>query len=172
MFFQITTQDFQSAKGSFDIITVQNGIVYINSARNLLSPFVKIDKLPDDISTQLEKDLELAKEQKKDELEQEREKALCQDIEYKGSIIQAEQQDRELINEAVNLYSVIGIPNGKMQYITKDNSFLEVTLEDLIAIMSLMGQNKTNAFIKCRLLKNKVNLAKTVNEVQAIKWDE
>lgn len=172
MYFKITTQDFQDQTGSFDIITVKEGIIYISSGRNLSSPFVKIDSLPAEIQEQLEKDLEINKEQKKEELEQERLKAVEADVEYKGSIIQATQTDQKLVSDAVTLYTSLGgIPNGTMQWITKDNSYLQVTLQDLVQIMALMGKNTNDSFIKCRELKNKVNEAKTVNEVQSIKWD-
>lgn len=173
MYFQISTKDFQNQKGSFDIITVQQGIIYINSARKLLSPFTEIQELPSDIKEQLEKDLETNKQQKKEELEQERLKAVEADVEYKGSIIQATQTDQKLVSDAVTLYSSLGgIPNGTMQWITKDNSYLTVSLQDLVQIMALMGKNTNDSFIKCRELKNKVETAKTVNEIQSIKWDE
>lgn len=172
MFYTITTDKFASVSGNYDMLDVVDGIIYIKSDKALKSPFQQIDAIPSEIQTKLDKAVELAKESKKEELEKARLEANTKSVDYKGKKIQATLEDQDLIIQAVTLYSALGgMPEGST-WICEDNTLLEVTLADMVAIAGLIGSAKNANYIKCRQLKDKLIAATTMNEVQSIKWEE
>lgn len=174
MYFSISTDKFAKKEGNFDIITVKDNIIYIQSdlkSFKLDKDFEEVKVLPDDIAELTIVDLEPIKKAKNKELEEERLKASTQSVEYKGNKILATEQDQLLL---VKLIAIMGNTDktAKTQYICEDNTIVEYGLADLMAISTIIQEQSTNAYVKCRLLKDKVNVAKTQDEINSIKWDK
>lgn len=166
----MSTEDFQSIEGNYDIITVREGIIYFYSYEKLEPPFEEIAELPAGIKEQFEQDFERNKKEKKEELNKIRDEHASQDIEYKGHIVQARAEDIEFINQIINLYSA-GKIEGRTEFITKSNEIAEFEKEDFENMLAIMVENKMKFFKECRLVKDTIESQNTVNEVQSIRWD-
>lgn len=162
--YKIKIQDFGGLKGTYNFVGADNEYVYIKSDTTLSSPFVECE-LPQTIKDSIES----ARENKKTELENARTQANFKSVEYNGKKIQATEQDQTLISNSVLMLSQVG---GTMQWITEDNSIIEVTLADMTAIMGLIVQQVSNNFLKCRQLKDKLLTCQTIDEINQIQWED
>lgn len=162
--YKIKIQDFGGLKGTYNFVGADNEYVYIKSDTALSSPFVECE-LPQPILDSIEN----AMENKKTELENARTQANFKSVEYNGKKIQTTEQDQNLISNSVLMLSQVG---GTMQWITEDNSIIEVSLQDMTAIMGLIVQQVSNNFLKCRQLKDKLLTCTTIDEINQIKWED
>ncbi len=162
--YKVSIQNFGGLKGTYNFVGADNEFVYVKSDKKLAKPFEECE-LPQHIKDSIE----YARQYKKDELEKDRAEANYKSVEYKGKKIQATESDQKLISNAVLMLSQTG---GNMQWITEDNSIIEVTLADMTAIMALIVKQVSDNFLKCRELKDKLLLCETVDEINAIKFNE
>lgn len=162
--YKVSIQNFGGLKGTYNFVGADNEFVYVKSDKKLAKPFEECE-LPQHIKDSIE----YARQYKKDELEKDRAEANYKSVEYKGKKIQATESDQKLISNTVLMLSQTG---GNMQWITEDNSIIEVTLADMTAIMALIVKQVSDNFLKCRELKDKLLLCETVDEINAIKFNE
>lgn len=162
--YKVSIQNFGGLKGTYNFVGADNEFVYVKSDKKLAKPFEECE-LPQHIKDSIE----YARQYKKDELEKDRAEANYKSVEYKGKKIQTTESDQKLISNAVLMLSQTG---GNMQWITEDNSIIEVTLADMTAIMALIVKQVSDNFLKCRELKDKLLLCETVDEINAIKFKE
>ena len=81
------------------------------------------------------------------------------------------KKDRNLLTSTISLFSVTKqVPDG-FKWIAKDNEAVSFTLEDLIALGGLMA-NAVNLYtMKARELKDKIEQALIIEELDLITWD-
>lgn len=115
--------------------------------------------------------LKYAKEFKKDEIDNAKNKAIEGGVSYKDKIFQSAEKDRNLLTSTVSLFAITKqLPEGFV-WISKDNEAVPFTLEELIELGGIMANSVNTNTIKARTLKDKVEQAQTLQEVEAIKWD-
>lgn len=115
--------------------------------------------------------LKYAKEFKKDEIDKAKDNAIEGGVSYKDKIFQSAEKDRNLLTSTVSLFAITKqLPEGFV-WISKDNEAVSFTLEELIELGGIMANSVNTNTIKARTLKDKVEQAKTLEEIEAIKWD-
>ncbi|WP_144673482.1 DUF4376 domain-containing protein [Campylobacter jejuni] len=116
--------------------------------------------------------LKYAKEFKKDEIDNAKNNAIEGGVSYKDKIFQSAEKDRNLLTSTVSLFAITKqLPEGFV-WISKDNEAVPFTLEELIELGGIMANSVNTNTIKARNLKDKVEQAQTLEEIQSIKWDE
>ncbi|EQA3509769.1 DUF4376 domain-containing protein [Campylobacter jejuni] len=115
--------------------------------------------------------LKYAKEFKKDEIDKAKSNAIEGGVSYKDKIFQSAEKDRNLLTSTVSLFAITKqLPEGFV-WISKDNEAVPFTLEELIELGGIMANSVNTNAIKARTLKDKVEQAQTLEEIEAIKWD-
>ncbi|EHV6715873.1 DUF4376 domain-containing protein [Campylobacter coli] len=115
--------------------------------------------------------LKYAKEFKKDEIDKSKDNAIEGGVSYKDKIFQSAEKDRNLLTSTVSLFAITKqLPEGFV-WISKDNEAVPFTLEELIELGGIMTNSVNTNTIKARTLKDKVEQAQTLEEIEAIKWD-
>ncbi|EOC4236103.1 DUF4376 domain-containing protein [Campylobacter jejuni] len=116
--------------------------------------------------------LKYAKEFKKDEIDKAKNNAIEGGVSYKDKIFQSAEKDRNLLTSTVSLFAITKqLPEGFV-WISKDNEAVPFTLEELIELGGIMANSVNTNTIKARTIKDKVEQAQTLEEIQSIKWDE
>ena len=170
-YFKISSAEFATVEGDYDIVVVKNGYIYVASDTELDSPFV-LSSLPEGVAEEIAEQLEEAKENKKKEIDTAKIAYIEGGVTFKDKVFQSAEYDRNLLTSTVSLYSITGtaLPDG-FAWISQDNTSVSMTLQELIQLGALMAQKVNEGTIKARELKDKVIAATTINEVQAIKFD-
>ncbi|EDP3942672.1 DUF4376 domain-containing protein [Campylobacter jejuni] len=115
--------------------------------------------------------IKYAKEFKKDEIDNAKNNAIEGGVSYKDKIFQSAEKDRNLLTSTVSLFAITKqLPEGFV-WISKDNEAVSFNLEELIELGGIMANSANTNTIKARTLKDKVEQAKTLEEIEAIKWD-
>ncbi|HEH4159394.1 TPA: DUF4376 domain-containing protein [Campylobacter jejuni] len=116
--------------------------------------------------------LKYAKEFKKDEIDKAKNNAIEGGVSYKDKIFQSAEKDRNLLTSTVSLFAITKqLPEGFV-WISKDNEAVPFTLEELIELGGIMANSVNTNTIKARTIKDKVEQAQTLEEIQSIKWNE
>ncbi|WP_052798803.1 DUF4376 domain-containing protein [Campylobacter jejuni] len=116
--------------------------------------------------------LKYAKEFKKDEIDKAKNNAIEGGVSYKDKIFQSAEKDRNLLTSTVSLFAITKqLPEGFV-WISKDNEAVPFTLEELIELVGIMANSVNTNTIKARTIKDKVEQAQTLEEIQSIKWNE
>lgn len=118
------------------------------------------------LSPSPEEALEIAKATKKVEINAKRDEAIEQDIEFNGEIFTNKKTDRDTISS----YLSLSLPEN-FAWIAKNNTPVPMTKKNLAALASLMFANLNENALKARVLKNRVDASSTIEEVEAIAWD-
>lgn len=115
--------------------------------------------------------LKYSKEFKKDEIDKAKYNAIEGGVSYKDKIFQSAEKDRNLLTSTVSLFAITKqLPEGFV-WISKDNEAVPFTLEELIELGGIMANSVNTNTIKARTLKDKVEQSQTLEEIEAIKWD-
>ncbi|EAK9907381.1 DUF4376 domain-containing protein [Campylobacter coli] len=115
--------------------------------------------------------IKYAKEFKKDEIDNAKNNAIKGGVSYKDKIFQSAEKDRNLLTSTVSLFAITKqLPEG-LVWISKDNEAVPFTLEELIELGGIMANSVNTNTIKARTLKDKVEQAQTLEEIEAIKLD-
>ncbi|WP_270981540.1 DUF4376 domain-containing protein [Campylobacter helveticus] len=111
-----------------------------------------------------------AKMDKKADIDKKRDEAINKGVEYKGKVFQSEEKDRNLLTSTTSLFSITKqVPQG-FKWISKDNEAVDFTLQDLIALGGKMAESVNLNTMKARALKDKVEKARSLNELERIQW--
>lgn len=169
-YYSITCEEFATVSAECEIIKVIDGVIYVSSETELKSPF-KLTGLPESLVKEMEETLARAKELKKDEIDNAKINAIEDGIEFKGKVFQSAEYDRNLLTSTVSLFNIAGkVPDGFV-WIAKDNTAVPMTLVELVALSQAMATDVTTNTIKARNLKDAVEAAKTLAEVNAIRFE-
>ena len=169
-YYAITCKDFQSQTGEFNLVTVQDGIVYVSSETDLAEPF-KLSGLPEEFVANQKLFFEKAKELKKQEIDNAKIAQIENGVEFEGKVYQSAEYDRNLLTSTVSLFAISkSVPEGFV-WISKDNEQVPFTLEKLMGLAQAMATDVQVQTIKARNLKDTVEKAKTIDEVNAIKFE-
>ena len=111
-----------------------------------------------------------AKVDKKADIDKKRDEAIESGVEYKGKVFQSAEKDRNLLTSTTSLFSITKqMPEG-FKWISKDNEAVDFTLQDLIALGTKMAESVNLNTMKARALKDKVEKARNLNELESIQW--
>ncbi|MCR2061011.1 DUF4376 domain-containing protein [Campylobacter helveticus] len=111
-----------------------------------------------------------AKVDKKADIDKKRDEVIESGVEYKGKVFQSAEKDRNLLTSTTSLFSITKqVPQG-FKWISKDNEAVDFTLQDLIALGAKMAENVNLNTMKARALKDKVEKARSLNELESIQW--
>ncbi|QYH12660.1 DUF4376 domain-containing protein [Campylobacter jejuni] len=115
--------------------------------------------------------LEVKKELKKREITRKRDEAINGGVEYNGKVFQSSEKDRNLLTSTISLFSITKqVPEG-FKWIAKDNEAVSFSLEDLIALGGVMANAVNASMIKARNLKDQIEQASSLEELDLITWD-
>ena len=112
-----------------------------------------------------------AKMDKKADIDKKRDEVINEGgVEYKGKVFQSAEKDRNLLTSTTSLFSITKqVPQG-FKWIAKDNEAVDFTLQDLIALGGKMAESVNLNTMKARALKDKVEKARNLNELESIQW--
>lgn len=178
-YYKISTGDFANIhEGEFELLKVQNDEVIVQSASALKTPFKKLSKLPDELQAELETAFLKAKEAKIAELNK-----ACDDelLTFKSSAL-GEEYTYDLATEDQINYMGLAMANADafMRCYKVDESGEIVGYKQNLPHTAAQIQkayadgvaHKIAMISKCGILKEKVEKATSISEIQAVKWDE
>ena len=94
-----------------------------------------------------------------------------EDIDYSGHPYDYDQKSRERIHIARQALQDSGKTDSTVVWTTADNNRMTLKVADFAAINSLAAQRSNKLHVKYNTLKERVNAAKTVKEVEKITWE-
>ena len=117
--------------------------------------------------THEEEPIEYLKERKIETLKMQRDKAEVEPIEYKGNLYDYDEKARDRINAAVIALELQG-EGATIEWTTADNADTPVTANDLKMIIAAVAVRSNKLHIAYRVAKEKVEMATTAAEVEAV----
>lgn len=113
--------------------------------------------------------LDEIKQAKLAELKNQRDTLEVEPIEYNGNLFDYDEKARDRINAAIISLKLLGA-DASLSWTTADNNEATVTANDLKAVIANVAVRSNELHVKYRTLKEQVNNATTVDEVNAIMW--
>lgn len=101
------------------------------------------------------------------ELKAERDSKEVEPIEYGGNLYDYDSKARDRIAAAIIALDVLG-PKASIVWTTADNQDIQVTADDLRAVVAMVAQRSNALHIAYREAKDKIEQATTVVEVEAV----
>ncbi|WP_304222670.1 DUF4376 domain-containing protein [Phascolarctobacterium succinatutens] len=120
--------------------------------------------------THEEEPIENVKQRKILELKRQRDVAEVELIKYNGNIYDYDEKARDRINAAIIALDVQGA-DASIDWTTADNQDVKVTAQDLRMIIAAVAVRSNALHVKYRTLKQQVQECKTMEELEAIKWE-
>ena len=114
--------------------------------------------------------LEYAKQRKTAEFKARRDSQEVAPIEYNGHSYDYDSKARERINAAIIALDQQGA-DADIAWTTADDNDVTVTAADLRAVIATVAVWSNALHVKYRTLKQQVQECKTVEELEAIKWE-
>lgn len=111
-----------------------------------------------------------AKQRKIMELKRQRDTAEVEPIEYNGHLYDYDSKARERINAAIIALDQQGA-DADIAWTTADDNDVTVTAADLRAVIATVAVRSNALHVKYRTLKQQVQECKTMEELEAIKWE-
>lgn len=120
--------------------------------------------------THEEEPIESIRARKIMELKRQRDVAEVEPIEYNSNSYDYDDKARDRINAAIIALSLQG-ENASIDWTTADNQDVKVTANDLRMIIAAVAVRSNALHVKYRTLKQQVQECKTMEELEAIKWE-
>ena len=117
-----------------------------------------------------EEPLENVKQHKIMELKRQRDAAEVEPVEYGGHLYDYDSKARERINAAIIALDQQGA-DAAIAWTTADDNDVTVTAADLRAVIAAVAVRSNALHVKYRTLKQQVQECKTMEELEAIKWE-
>lgn len=117
-----------------------------------------------------EEPLENVKQRKIMELKRQRDTAEVEPIEYNGHSFDYDDKARDRINAAIIALDQQGA-DAAIAWTTADDNDVTVTAADLRAVIATVAVRSNALHVKYRTLKQQVQECKTMEELEAIKWE-
>ena len=114
--------------------------------------------------------LEYAKQRKTAEFKARRDSQEVAPIEYNGHSYDYDSKARERINAAIIALDQQGA-DADIAWTTADDNDVTVTAADLRAVIATVAVRSNALHVKYRTLKQQVQECKTMEELEAIKWE-
>lgn len=114
--------------------------------------------------------LEYAKQRKAAEFKARRDSQEVEPIEFGGNLYDYDSKARERINAAIIALDQQGA-DADIAWTTADDNDVTVTVADLRAVIAAVAVRSNALHVKYRTLKQQVQECKTVEELEAIKWE-
>lgn len=114
--------------------------------------------------------LEYAKQRKIMELKRQRDTAEVAPIAYNGHSFDYDDKARDRINAAIIALDQQGA-DAAIAWTTADDNDVTVTAADLRAVIATVAVRSNALHVKYRTLKQQVQECKTMEELEAIKWE-
>lgn len=114
--------------------------------------------------------LEYAKQRKTAEFKARRDSQEVAPIEYNGHSYDYDSKARERINAAIIALDQQGA-DAAIAWTTADDNDVTVTAADLRAVIATVAVRSNALHVKYRTLKQQVQECKTMEELEAIKWE-
>ena len=111
-----------------------------------------------------------AKQRKTAEFKARRDSQEVTPIEYNGHSYDYDSKARERINAAIIALDQQGA-DADIAWTTADDNDVKVTAADLRAVIAAVAVRSNALHVKYRALKQQVQECKTVEELEAIKWE-
>lgn len=112
-------------------------------------------------------DLEDTKQAKITELKNYRDTEEVEDIEVNGHLFDYDDKARERINAAI---IALDVTQGTIMWTLADNTDVEVSANDLRYVIAMVAQRSNVLHVKYRALREQVDGASTIEEVEAVEW--
>ena len=117
-----------------------------------------------------EEPIEVIKQRKILELKYQRDAAEVEPVEYGGHLYDYDSKARDRIAAAIIALDVQG-EGASINWTTADNEDAVVTAQDLRMIIAAVAVRSNALHVKYRTLKQQVQECKTMEELEAIKWE-
>ena len=117
-----------------------------------------------------EEPIENVKQRKILTLKRQRDTAEVEPIEYNGHVYDYDSKARERINAAIIALDQQGA-DAAIAWTTADDNDVTVTAADLRAVIAAVAMRSNALHVKYRTLKQQVQECKTMEELEAIKWE-
>lgn len=104
------------------------------------------------------------------ELKRQRDDAEVEPVEYGGHLYDYDSKARERINAAIIALDQQGA-DADIAWTTADDNDVTVTSADLRAVIAAVAMRSNALHVKYRTLKHQVQECKTMEELEAIKWE-
>lgn len=111
-----------------------------------------------------------AKQRKTAEFKARRDSQEVEPIEFGGNLYDYDSKARERINAAIIALDQQGA-DASIAWTTADDNDVKVTAADLRAVIAAVAVWSNALHVKYRTLKQQVQECKTVEELEAIKWE-
>lgn len=120
--------------------------------------------------THEEEPIENVKQRKILMLKRQRDAAEVEPIEYNGHSFDYDDKARDRINAAIIALELQG-EGATIDWTTADNQDVKVTANDLRMVIAAVAVRSNALHVKYRTLKQQVQECKTMEELEAIKWE-
>ena len=117
-----------------------------------------------------EEPIEVIKQRKILELKYQRDAAEVEPVEYGGHLYDYDSKARDRIAAAIIALDVQG-EGATIKWTTADNEDAVVTAQDLRMIIAAVAVRSNALHVKYRTIKQQVQECKTMEELEAIKWE-
>lgn len=117
-----------------------------------------------------EEPIENVKQRKIMELKRQRDAAEVEPVEYGGHLYDYDSKARERINAAIIALDQQGA-DAAIAWTTADDNDVTITAADLRAVIAAVAMRSNALHVKYRTLKHQVQECKTMEELEAIKWE-
>ena len=117
-----------------------------------------------------EEPIENVKQRKILMLKRQRDTAEVEPIAYNGHLYDYDSKARERINAAIIALDQQGA-DAAIAWTTADDNDVTVTAADLRAVIAAVAMRSNALHVKYRTLKHQVQECKTMEELEAIKWE-
>ena len=117
-----------------------------------------------------EEPIETLRERKILMLKRQRDTAEVEPIAYNGHLYDYDSKARERINAAIIALDQQGA-DAAIAWTTADDNDVTVTAADLRAVIAAVAMRSNALHVKYRTLKHQVQECKTMEELEAIKWE-
>lgn len=116
-------------------------------------------------------DIDRAKASKIAEFKALRDSEEIADIEYNGNVYDYDDKARERLQIARQALVDGGAEDANIVWTTADNQRVTLTVQDFAGINSAVAYRSNSLHVKYNELKEQINACETVEEVEAISWD-
>lgn len=115
--------------------------------------------------------LEEAREEKWEEIKAARDKAEQSGCPYMDSVLDSDSLSVQRINTAVQAAQVIG-EAFEVDWTMQDNTVIHMTYADVLGMPAALAVFSNELHMKARKLREQINAANRVEEVNAISWQQ
>lgn len=147
------------------IINIVNAPCPIKANERLYYPWCSLWEQYTDVEP-----LEYAKQRKTAEFKARRDSQEVAPIEFGGNLYDYDSKARERINAAIIALDQQGA-DADIAWTTADDNDVTVTAADLRAVIAAVAMRSNALHVKYRTLKHQVQECKTMEELEAIKWE-